>query len=190
MTCDSARAVAMSYSLYWVPNGPTEFPLLKGKLAKEGSVCLLQGQTVGMDINAFSVMFSLRFSPGGDRLLTIRRSSYLGGQMRTPNAIELDELKPVSTAGVDGDGQDEALVRLMTGSALDGTSVHIPLAQRHAYDRTQDGNWQYVPLRLDYWGELQLRIGNPDIGASMRGTSDLPSALPWSSDLNISKLIQ
>jgi len=185
VTCDSARAVALTYSLYLAPDGPTEFPLLTGELAKKGALCLLQGQALGMDAGEFSVTFSLQRSAGGDRLLTIRRSSYSGGQTGATGAVgELYVLDAVTQPEGDMVGKE------LTGSALDGTSVSVPLAQRHAYDREQDGNWQYVPLRVDYWGELSLRIGNPDIGAREPGNALLSAPLPAPGEFNISKLVQ
>jgi len=186
VTCDAARAVAMTYSLYLVPNGPTEFPLLTGELAKKGAVCLLPGQALGMDADGFSLTFFLQRSVGADRLLTIGRTTYSGGQMGAVG--ELYALDAESQ--IDGAGLEDALAKVLTGDALDGTSVSLPLARRHAYDPEQDGNWQYVPLRVDYWGELSLRIGNPDIGTGEPGIEHLSAPLSAPGELNISKLVQ
>lgn len=191
VTCDTARAVAIVYSLYTNPSGPTEFPLLTGELKKVGAVCLLKGQVLGMNASGFTVTFSLLPSISSAWQLTIHRSSYFGGQMGAQSSTgELEELGPAIGVEVENEILDDTLVKKLTGSALEGTSVRIPLAQRHAYDRQQDGNWQYVPLRTDHWGELVLRIGSPDIGAPKARNSNHPSLVPTSGQSSISKLIQ
>ncbi|WP_374312585.1 hypothetical protein [Dongia sp.] len=191
VTCDSARAVAIVYSLYTNPSGPTEFPLMTGELTKTGAVCLLKGQVLGMETNGFTVTFSLLPSISHAWQLTIHRSSYFGGQMGAQSSTsELEELDPAAGVEIDSESLGGRLVKKLTGSALEGTTVRIPLAQRHAYDRQQDGNWRYVPLRIDYWGDLRLRIGNPDTGVHTAGNSNLPSIMPMSGQSSISKLVQ
>jgi hypothetical protein len=161
VTCDTARAVSIGYRLYTNPDGPTELLWLTGQqLVRTGAVCLERGQSLAIDAAGMTFIFA---HPSQGHQLTIQRSD-------------------------EEDGQADA--EILAIDLLYGKSLYLPLARRHAYDRQKDGGWRYVPLRTDYWGQLELRIGNPDIGVNEPGGSPQPSLLPVPGDINISKLVQ
>ncbi|MBK8158094.1 MAG: hypothetical protein IPK59_04685 [Rhodospirillaceae bacterium] len=160
LNCNSARAVYISYEVYALDEpAPIYVPGIGRKAS--GAACLLGGETLKIHVARIEVRVAMiGVTPSRSELVISHdaSSAVFIGQTSF-------ETSWISNQGFEtGEGTDSRLVRNLSPETLGSTTLRIPLRERHRYDPVRDGNWQYVPLRVDYLGELVVRLGDPDIG--------------------------
>ena len=160
LNCNSARAVYVSYELYAAEEpGPIYLPGVGRK--RSGAACLLGGETLKFHVARFEMRVTLNgVTPSRSEIVISRDESNADFIGQTSFDTSWMSGQGFELSG----GADSRLVRRLSPEVLGGTVLRIPLRERHRYDPLRDGNWQYVPLRVDYLGELVVRLGHPDIG--------------------------
>jgi hypothetical protein len=157
-TCDTARAVQVSYRLtVYARPLPIDAPSAGNPALK--TICLVAGREAQVEGDRIAMTLSLDgATPAHARLLIHRpfiAEIYVG---EADLSLEWLERQDFDSAG----STDEIVVRSILPTDLRGKRLHIPLRRRHAYDPSTDGNWQYTPLQTEVFGELILQIGSSD----------------------------
>lgn len=152
LSCDTARAIHVAYQIFTQPR-PSVILLPFADVETAGAFCLLKDKI--SSVAAAGADFSISWTSPTPTQIEIALSIYIDAPFFDLSGFT--DQKPATDAGL------PRFTKMIPDLAR-GRTFHIPLRERRAYSPARDGHWQYVPLQYDYWGELNLRIGNPDIG--------------------------